>query len=72
MEFKEAFHHMYIRAHKDPAKKWKELLYLAMDDVIFIVLESWPLEWRAPAISSMEMENSPAQRKKEGEKLQMA
>ena len=70
--FKVDFHHVYIRVRKDPVKKWNELPYLAIDDVIFAVLESWSLEWRAPANSMMESEKSIAQRKKEEEKLSMA
>ena len=46
-EFKVDFHHVYIRVRKDPTKKWKELPYLATNDVIFIALESWLPEWRA-------------------------
>lgn len=46
--------------HKDPTKKWNELPYLATDDVIFIMLELWLLEWHAPASSMMELEKSVA------------
>lgn len=55
-DFKVDFHHVYIKVHKDPTKKWKELSYLATDDVIFVVLESWLLEWHALAISVVELE----------------
>jgi len=63
-EFKAEFHHVYIRACKDPAKTWNELPCLATDDVIFTVLESWPLEWCTPASSTVEAEKSTTQRKK--------
>jgi len=71
-EFKADFHHVYIRARKDLAKMWHELPYLAIDDVIFAVLESWPPEWHAPASSVVEAEKSATQRKKEEAKLRMA
>jgi len=57
-EFKADFHHVYIRVRKDPMKAWHELPYLAMDDVIFFVLESWPSEWCALTSSMVEMEKS--------------
>ena len=40
--FKEDFHHVYYGAQKDPMKTWHELPYLAIDNVILTVLESWP------------------------------
>jgi len=46
VEFKVKFHCVSIRAWKDPKKKWYDLPYLAMDDAIITVLESWPAEWR--------------------------
>ena len=52
VEFNTNFHHLFIRAQKDPMKTWHDLLYLATDDVIFAFLESWLLEWRAPAGST--------------------
>lgn len=58
VEFKADFHHVFIKARKDPMKMWHELPYLVTDDVIFAVLESWPLEWRTPAGSTVEAENS--------------
>ena len=69
-EFKAEFHHIYLRVCKDPAKKWNELPYMATDDVIFDVLETWLPEWCAPDISTMEM--SVKQKKKEEAKLCMA
>lgn len=41
-EFKVDFHHVFIRVQKHPAKTWHNLLYLAIDDVIFSFLEFWP------------------------------
>jgi len=52
-------------------KQWNELPYLATDDVIFDVLESWPPEWRAPSSSIVESEKFVAQRKKEEVQLWM-
>ena len=60
VEFKVDFHHVYIRARKDPSKAWKELPYLATNNVIFAVLESWPLEWHALASFAVEAEKSTA------------
>lgn len=71
-EFKVDFHHVFINGWKDPMKVWHELPYLVTDDVIFVVLKSWPLEWQAPANSTVEAENSIAQRKKEETELWMA
>ena len=70
-EFKVEFHHVYVRACKNPTKKWNEFMYLATDDVIFAILESWPPEWCTPTIFMLEMEKSATQRKKEEAKLQM-
>ena len=39
-------------------KTWHELPYLATDDVIFMVLESWPPKWRALADSMVEAKKS--------------
>ena len=58
VEFKANFHHVYMRACKDPVKKWNELPYLAMNDIIFDILEAWPPKWPALAISAMETEKS--------------
>lgn len=72
VEFKADFHHVYIKAGKDPVKAWKELPYLATDDVIFTMLESWLPEWCAPASSTVEENKSVVQRKKDKAKLHMA
>ena len=72
VEFKVNFHHMYIKARKHPMKKWNELSYLTTDDVIFIVLESWPPKWHAPSNSAIEIDKFAAQWKKEEAKLWMA
>jgi len=40
VDFKADLHSLYIRAHKDPAKQWRELPFVATDDVIFNVLET--------------------------------
>ena len=45
MEFKADFRHVSIRAWKDPAQTWYELLYLETDDAIDAVLDRWPIEW---------------------------
>ena len=66
------FHHVFIRAWKDPTKTWHSVPYLATDDDIFEVLESWPLEWHTATGSVVEMDKFTAQRKKEETKLRMA
>ena len=40
VEFKEDFHHDFIRVPKDPMKTWHDIQYLVTDDVIFAVIES--------------------------------
>ena len=69
VEFKVDLHSIYIRAHKDSTNQWSELPFVAMEDVIFDVLETWLLEWRAQNIAAME--KSVAQKKKEDAKLRM-
>lgn len=70
VEFKADIHNIYIRVHKDPTKQWRKIPFVAMDDVIFNVLEAWPPEWCAPDIA--EIEKSAAQRKKDEAKLCIA
>lgn len=50
VEFKEDMHKIYIRAHKYLTKQLKTLPFVAIDDVIFNVLEEWTLEWHFPKI----------------------
>ena len=33
---------------KDPEQKWTTLPFITIDDVVFVVLDTWPLEWHAP------------------------
>lgn len=67
--FKADNHSIYIRAHKDLAKQWRKLPFVATDDFIFNILETWPLEWHTP--STTEIENSIAHRKKEEAKFRI-
>ena len=67
-EFKVEFHHIYLRVCKDPANKWNKLPYMAIDDVIFDVLETWLPEWCAVDISMLEKSAT----QKEEAKLHMA
>jgi len=69
-KFKEDFHSIYIKARKDPAKTWTKLPFVATDDVIFNVLETWPPKWLAPNIAAID--KSTVQRKKEEAKLRIA
>lgn len=41
-------HHVYIRAHKDPKQTWTTLPFISIDEAIFAVLDTWPLEWHGP------------------------
>jgi len=68
-EFKVDFHHVFIKAQKDPMKIWHNLPCIVIDDVIFAVLESWPSEWHDSAGSAVEIDKSTAQHKKEEIKL---
>lgn len=52
-------------------KTWHNLPYLATNDVIFIVLESWSLERHTLVGSTIKMDNSLMQCKKEETKLRM-
>lgn len=47
-EFKVDMHDLYTRARKDLEHSWVTLLFLAIDDAIYVVLAAWPLELRAP------------------------
>lgn len=49
--FKFDIHNIFIRVHKDPKKQWMKLIFVATHDAIFIVLEKWPPEWRAPDLA---------------------
>lgn len=53
-EFKANMHNLYVREHKDPTRKWVKLPFIAMDDAIFTMMESWPLEWLTPDLVEME------------------
>lgn len=55
---------------KDLAKKWSELPFIATDDVIFNVLDTWPPEWHT--LDIIPVEKFVAQKKKEETKLHMA
>jgi len=41
MEFKADFHHVSIRAWKEPKKNWHEFPYLVTDDAIPTIIERW-------------------------------
>jgi len=41
VEFKADFHRISIRAQKDLAQKWYDLLYLTTDDAIDAMLDKW-------------------------------
>jgi len=56
-------HNIYIRARK----QWMKLPFVATDDMIFTVLETWPLEWCA--LDMEELEKAIARKKKDDAKL---
>ena len=70
VEFKADMHNLYIRAPKGPAQKWVKLLFIATDDAIFVIMESWPSEWRAPDLAAME--KIATQQQKKDTKLHIA
>lgn len=65
--FKVDMHNIYIRAQKNPAKQWTKLPFVATNDAIFIVLETWPPEWCAPDLA--ELEKVTAQKMKDDAKM---
>jgi len=65
VEFKANFHCVSIQARKDPNQKWYDLPYLAMNNAITVVLESWPSEWRMASNLLVGSSKSVAKQKKE-------
>jgi len=53
MKFKVNIHKIYIKVQKDPTEQWIKLPFVAIDDVIFNILEAWLLEWHAPEIAEI-------------------
>lgn len=56
--FKDDMHNIYMRAWKDPKKQWMKLPFVATDNAIFTVLETWPLEWYALDLAELEKATS--------------
>ena len=71
IDFKEYFHHVAIRAWRDPVQKWYDLPYLETDDDIDAILDQWLEKWCTIADLAVGGRNSAAQRKKEEAKLRM-
>ena len=67
--FKVDMHNIYIRVRKDLAQKWKNLPFIAIDDAIFTVLETWPPEWCT--LDLAELEKAAAQKRKDEAKLRV-
>ena len=67
VKLKVDMHNIYIRAQKDPTKKWTKMPFVATNDALFNVLETWPPEWHVPNFT--EIEKSTAQKKKEETKV---
>ena len=59
-DFKADMHNVYIKVHKDPAQNRTKIPFIAIDDLIFSVLESWPYTWRASDL--VEKERKAAQK----------
>ena len=43
-DFKVDMQNIYIRARKDLTQQWTKLPFIATDDMIYTVLETWPPE----------------------------
>lgn len=41
-DFKVDMHIVYIRARKDLEQKWSTLPFITIDDIVFVVLDTWP------------------------------
>lgn len=44
-DFKADMHNVYIKVRNDPEQNWTKILFIAIDDAIYVVLASWPPEW---------------------------
>lgn len=55
--------------HRDPAKEWKILPFIATDNAIFTALEKRPSEWHASDLEGME--RAAAQQRKKDTKLRI-
>jgi len=60
-------YNVYIRPCKDTMKQWAKLPFIATDDTIFTILETWPLEWHTPDLA--ELEKVAAHKKKDDAKM---
>jgi len=60
-------HSIYIRARKDLVKQRMKLPFVATDNRIFTILETWLPEWHAPDLAKLE--KVVAQKKKDDSKL---
>lgn len=38
-------HHVYIWVRKDPKQTWTTVPFIAIDDIVSSVLNTWPPEW---------------------------
>lgn len=66
-DFKVDMHNIYIRVRKDPVQNWTKLPFIAIEDTIFMVLDTWPPRWHAPDLA--ELEKTIAQKRKDDAKL---
>lgn len=68
-DFKEDMHNVYIKARKDSAQTWTKLPFIAIDDDIFFMLDSWPAEWHASDLAKRD--RTVAQTQKDETKLRV-
>ena len=67
--FKADMYNVYIKARKDIVQTRTKLPFIAINDAIFSVLESWPPEWHAPNME--EKDRTTAQKQKDATKLRI-
>lgn len=72
IDFKVDFHQILIRVWKDPAQKWYDLSYIAINNAINVVLDQWLTEWCTTTDLAMGGSKSATQKKKEEAKFKMA
>lgn len=71
MELKADFHQVSICAQKGLEQKWHEFPYLAIDDVITLVLNCWSANWHTASNLIARSSKTTVQWKMEEAKLKM-
>ena len=70
-ELKVEFHYITIRVRKEPKQNWCDLLYLATNDAIVVVLDRWLAKWHTTLYLSVGSSKSVGKQKKEVACLKM-